>query len=136
MVEQLGGVQTPGFGFALGLERLIQIIQEQDAEITKLDDASDVFLISVGDQARAQALVLQRDFTKAGISTILQCGQASIKNQFKKADKSGAKIALIIGEDEAQAEQVGIKMLIRREEQKTIPQNDAFNAVTNALESL
>jgi len=136
MVAQLGGAETPGFGFALGLERLIQILHEQNAEITQLGDASDVFFISTGEQARAQALVLQRDFTKAGISTILQCGEASIKNQFKKADKSGAKIALIIGEDEAQTEQVGVKVLIRREEQKTIPQNDAFNVVTNVLKSL
>lgn len=136
MVEQLGGVVTPGVGFGLGIERLVQILQEQGAEITAQSNDCDVYLISNGAKARGQALVLQQEFALHGISVILSCGDAGIKNQFKRADKSGAAIALIIAEQEADAEQVGIKPLMRRQEQQTINQNEALNVVTNLLESL
>ncbi|MBX2846689.1 MAG: histidine--tRNA ligase [Acidiferrobacterales bacterium] len=140
MVEQLGGSPTPGFGFGMGLERLVQILQEQNAEICADTKNPDIFLISIGEKAKAQALVLQRQLASNGISVNLNCGQASMKNQFKKADKSGAIAAFIIGEDEAEAEQVGVKTLIKRDTgqslQQTIPQKQALNWVTNLLESL
>ena len=70
-------------------------------------------------------------------------GSGSIKNQFKKADKSGADIALIIGEQEAETKELGVKLLRQQKnpknetfEQQKIAQNDAFNVVTNILESL
>jgi len=143
LVSQLGGAQTPGFGFGMGLERLIQILEEQSAPITKLDTSPQIFLVSSGENARRQALVIQTKLTGAGIKVQLHCGQGSIKNQFKRADKSGAAIALIIGEDEATAKTVSIKALRRGQssnnqqaEQQTIVQNDVLNAVTNLLESL
>lgn len=136
MVEQLGGVATPGVGFGMGLERLIQILQEQAAEITQTVTQPDVFAITIGHVAKAQALVLQRDLVKAGLQVIVNCGDTSIKNQFKRADKSKAKIALIIGEEEAELQQVGLKVLIKRQEQQTIEQKDALNVVTNLIESL
>ena len=136
MVEQLGGAPTAAFGFALGLERLIQILQEQKAEIAQSDHTVDVYLISVGKQARAQIIKLQQQLTNSKISTLLHCGEASIKNQFKRANKSGAKLALIIGEEEAEQDSVGLKVLVQQQEQQTIKQNDALNTVTNVLESL
>lgn len=139
MVEQLGGPPTPCFGFAMGLERLIQILQEQAASITKTENAVTVFVISVGELAREQALLIQRDLIMTGISVQIHCGAGSMKNQFKKADKSEAKIALIIGEEEAASGKVGIKPLVRTDmaiEQQLIVQNEVLNAVTNLLESL
>lgn len=136
MVEQLGGAPTPGFGFGMGLERLIQILQEQNAKSIESLASGDVYIISLGGKAKAQALVLQRDLTQAGIKVTLNCGETSIKNQFKRADKSGAKLALVIGQEEADSDQVGVKVLIRREEQQTIKQKQALNEVTNLLESL
>ena len=136
MVEQLGGAATPGVGFAMGLERLIQMLQEQQAEICSDQNRPAVFIVSVGVTARAQALLLQRELSTAGIRVQLYCGDGSMKNQFKHADRSGARIALIVGEEEAQSGSVSIKPLIRREAQQTIPQNDVLNAVTNLLESL
>ena len=142
MVEQLGGHATPAFGFALGMERLIQILQEQGAPIVgQINDEQypDIFIISTGDDARGQALRLQRSLVQAGIKVNLNCGAASIKNQFKKADKSGAQLALIIGEQEAADSAVAIKHLYassRSQAQQTILQNDALNTVTNLLESL
>lgn len=143
MVEQLGGQPTPGFGFGMGLERLVQILQEQGAEIAKLCDSPHAFLISVGSAARRQALVLQQALTLAGLRVVCHMGEGSMKNQFKKADKSGASIAIIVGEQEAMDENANLKLLRRFEgvdeaqaAQQTIKQNDVVNAVTNLLESL
>jgi len=112
MVEQLGGQATPGFGFGMGMERLIQILQEQDAPITLEQHSADVYLVSVGDLARRQAIKLQQSLASNGIKVLCHCGGGSMKNQFKKADKSGALTALIIGEDEAIAETVNLKVLL------------------------
>jgi histidyl-tRNA synthetase len=139
MVEQLGGVATPGFGFAMGLERLILILKEQDIEQFHKPKQPDVFIISDLETARSQALVIQQTLSTNGILTELHCGGGSLKNQFKRADKSGAKIAIIIGEDEVLKKMVGIKPLIRTDhsvEQQNIVQNDVLNAVTNLLVSL
>jgi histidyl-tRNA synthetase len=127
----------------MGVERLVQILQEQHAQSTMIDYTPNVFIISVGQQARSQALQAQQVLTSSGTSVQCHCGDGSIKNQFKKADKSGATIALIIGESEAAQNQVNIKLLRRTDvlkrpdfEQKIIPQNDVLNVVTNLLESL
>ncbi len=143
MVEQLGGQATPGFGFAMGLERLVQILIEQGAAVSKVSASPQVFIISSGEVAREQALVLQQMLSKNDIKTQCHMGSGSIKNQFKKADKSGADIALIIGEQEAETKELGVKLLRQQKnpknetfEQQKIAQNDAFNVVTNILESL
>ncbi len=136
MVEQLGGPPTPCFGFAMGLERLIQMLQEQGAEIVQRSEPVQVFIVSIGEQARGQALRLQQLCCAEGIRVQLYCGSGSMKNQFKRADSSGAQLVLVIGEQEAATETVGIRSLQVREEQQIIEQNDVVNAVTNRLESL
>lgn len=151
MVEQLGGQATPGFGFGMGVERLVQILQEQSAPVTLINDHASVYIISVGSPARLQAMSLQQELTGQGIGVLSHCGGGSMKNQFKKADKSGAKIAVIIGETEAEVHQASVKLLRRQdsesanrrlksllgaEAQKTIVQNDVPKLVTNLLESL
>ena len=125
----------------MGLERLVQILQEQGAEIAEqaAQDAADVFIISTGSQARSQALQLQADLVAADVRVQCHMGEGSIKNQFKKADKSGAAIALIIGDDESAARTVSAKVLRRTNEpiaQQTVSQNEASKLVTNLLESL
>ena len=139
MVEQLGGQSTPAFGFAMGMERLVQILQEQQAPIVEKSRDADVFIVSVGELARRQALKLQQNLTSNNVKVLCHCGEGSMKNQFKKADKSGAALALILGEDEAASSTVTVKVLRRGSighEQQTIAQNDVFNTVTNLLESL
>jgi histidyl-tRNA synthetase len=86
MVEQLGGQPTPAFGFAMGLERLVQILQEQEALIATQTDSPDAFLISVGDTARRQMLTLQSAMVDAGLKVHCHMGEGSMKNQFKRAD--------------------------------------------------
>jgi len=143
MVQQMGGQATPAFGFGMGMERLIEMLQEQAAHSLQSAQGGDVFVVSVGDTARAQALLLQQTLTRAGISVQCHIGAGSMKNQFKRADKSGAALGLIIGESEAETGQASIKIL-RREladkqlntQQQTIAQNDVVNVVTNLLDSL
>lgn len=141
MVEQLGGQATPGFGFGMGLERLVQILQEQGAPIVKHleQDAPDAFLVSIGDAARKQMITLQAQMVRSGLRVQCHMGDGSMKNQFKRADKSGAPIAVIIGDDEAIAKKASIKLLRRTEKnvaQQTVLQNEVANIVTNLLESL
>jgi len=143
MVEQLGGQATAGFGFGMGLERLVQILIEQDAPVSQTRIVPQVFIISSGDVARQQALVLQQQLSSNGIKTQCHMGQGSIKNQFKRADKSAASLALIIGEEEAATKELSLKALRQPQnsengslEQQKIAQNDALNVVTNLLESL
>lgn len=143
MVEQLGGQATPAFGFGMGLERLVQILQEQQSDLATQSTSPDVFLVSIGQTARRQALVLQQAMTAADVSVMCHMGEGSMKNQFKRADKSGALIALIIGEQESIEGNADIKPLRRVEgldsaqaAQHTISQNDVVNVVTNLLESL
>jgi len=143
MVEQLGGKATAGFGFGMGLERLIQLLQEQGAGIAKKSHYPDVFIVSVGSHARRQALVIQDSLVNKGLAVQCHMGEGSMKNQFKRADKSGAQIAVILGEQEMADGNVNIKPLRNLEDdsksaikQQTIAQNDVANAVTNLLESL
>ena len=139
MVEQLGGQPTPAFGFAMGLERLVQILQEQEALIATQTDSPDAFLVSVGDTARRQMLTLQSAMVDAGLKVQCHMGEGSMKNQFKRADKSAAKVAVIIAEDEATKGVAKVKVLLRGVEQldkDTVSQNDVPNTVTNLLKSL
>ncbi|NND81514.1 MAG: histidine--tRNA ligase [Gammaproteobacteria bacterium] len=136
MVEQLGGPPTACFGFALGMERLVQMLQEQAADISQIIDNPDIFIVSIGNSARANALLLQQSLCREGVRVQLHCGAGSMKNQFKKADASGASLVLVIGEQEVEDGTVALRSLRQREEQQIIAQNEAVIAVTNRLESL
>lgn len=139
MVEQLGGQSTPAFGFAMGLERLVQILQEQEAKITLENDSPDVFLVSVGAQARRQMIQVQSSLVDTGLLVQCHMGEGSMKNQFKRADKSAAKVVVIIAEDEAVKGLASVKVMVRTAEpiaQQAVSQNDVPNIVTNLLESL
>jgi histidyl-tRNA synthetase len=108
LVEQLGGKPTPALGFAMGIERILLMISQES-----LSDNLDVYFITDGDAAFEQAFKLSnmlRD-TLPNLHLVLHCGGGSLKNQFKKADKSGARIALILGEQEMENKSIIIKML-------------------------
>ncbi|GAA6138335.1 histidine--tRNA ligase [Arenicella sp. 4NH20-0111] len=143
MVEQMGGQDTPAFGFGMGLERLIEMLQEQNASSLEISQSCEVFIVSVGDKARLQAIKLQDVLTKQGLSVQCHMGAGSMKNQFKKADKSLALIGLVIGDAEAQSNQVNVKVLRKElaqktdmEQQRSVSQDDVVNVVTNLLDSL
>ncbi|HSB97207.1 MAG TPA: histidine--tRNA ligase [Spongiibacteraceae bacterium] len=113
LVEQLGGKPTPAVGFGAGIERLCLLLEACNAVPANLAATPDVFLIAAGASAEAAALVLAENLRDAlpALRLTLNCGGGSFKSQFKKADKSGARLALILGDQEVAAQTVNIKWL-------------------------
>jgi len=123
LVEQLGGKPTPAFGFAMGVERLCLLLEACNAIPQDLVTPPDICLIAVGEKAQCATLVLAEQLRSAlpEASFLTLCGGGSFKSQFKKADKSLARIALIMGDDEAGQGVVGVKFLREEREQQTFP---------------
>lgn len=127
LVEQLGGKSTPAVGFGIGLERLVLLLQAVEAVPDGLDQQADVYLVAVGNvQSVAMQLAERIRDDLPFVRLLLNCGGGNFKSQLKRADKSGAEIALILGEDEAQAEKVSIKFLRDDVEQQTLPFDEAI----------
>lgn len=122
LVEQLGGKPTPAVGFGLGEERLALLLDAVGAVPDSVARHLDVYLVAVGDVS-TQALVVSETLRSNCPQLRLQnhCGGGGFKSQMKKADRSGADIALIIGEDEAQAGTLTIKYLRETKDQQTLP---------------
>lgn len=126
LVEQLGGKPAPAVGFAMGVERLLLLIQTLDKVPAELARQVDVYLVTVGAEAAKAGFQLAEQVRDAvpGIRLVVHCGGGSFKSQFKKADKSGALFALILGEDEVAVQRVGIKSLRVEAEQENIAWQD------------
>ena len=125
LVEQLGGKPCPGVGFAMGVERLVLLLDELGAVPDSVDQAVDLYLMAVGN-VEQQALVLAENLRSdcPNIRLECHCGGGSFKSQIKRADKSGARIALILGEDEVASGTVGVKYLREDRPQKTVAQSE------------
>lgn len=117
LVAQLGGKQATAIGFAIGLERLIALLEATDAlpEIPQID----AYLVAVGDAAAAQATILSESLRDQlpGLKLITHCGGGSFKSQFKRADRSGARWTLILGEEEVNNESIGVKTMATGEQE-------------------
>lgn len=109
LVERLGGDATPACGFGIGLERVFLLMQEYG--ITA-DDAPDVYLVNVGELAEQQAFAITETLRNAGLNVVLHAGGGSFKSQMKKADRSQARFALILGDDEVANQQVTLKPML------------------------
>jgi len=133
LVEQLGGKATPGFGFALGIERLILMITSLD-KVKNIRPQVDAYFIMLGDEAELKGNQLAEQWRDAVSECRLQahCGGGNMKKQMKRADKSGAQIALILGENEINEQQVTVKYLRGQQEQQSLP----FDQVPSLLASL
>ena len=124
LVEQLGGRATPAAGFAMGIERLLALMEAQSVVQEKA--SPHAILLMQGDAAVAPGLCLAETLRDAlpGLRLMVNCGGGSFKSQMKKADKSGASYALIIGERELNEGVVAIKNLREQESQQEIAQAD------------
>ncbi len=114
LVQRLGGESTPASGFGIGLERVFLLMQEYGIEA---EFKSDAYLVNVGELAEAQAVVIAERLRDAGLSVVVHAGGGSFKSQMKKADRSGAKYALILGDDEVQAQLIAVKPMVGGGEQ-------------------
>ena len=113
LVEQLGGRQTPAVGFAMGMERLVLLMLEAGAADTSVPAPADVYAVAAGDGAQREALAaIEALRDRLGELAIVQhTGGGSFKSQLKRADKSGARVALIWGEDEVRSQTVTVKLM-------------------------
>ena len=120
LVEQLGGRPTPAIGWALGMERLVELVQEAAPPAPR----PHAYLVPVGSEAEAAALALAESLRNsvAGLRLLSHCGGGSLKAAMKKADKSGAALALILGAEELAAGRVVVKPLRSDEAQMALEQ--------------
>ncbi|MGA9854709.1 MAG: histidine--tRNA ligase [Gammaproteobacteria bacterium] len=129
LVAQLGGKSTPAIGFAMGMERLVALME--GAGIPIPDSSPHAYMVRVGAQAQTAGLQLAEQLREAlpRLRLIMDCSGGGFANQLKRADKSGARVALVLGEDEARAKQVGFKSLRNSTEQVNV----AWDAVAARL---
>lgn len=121
LVAQIGGKATPAVGFAMGIERLVALLM--DSNLVNQTQEADVFLVLSGEAAEQPGLVLAEQIRSQfpDWTVVMNCGGGSFKSQFKKADKSGARMALVLGEDEIAQQQVAIKYLREDKAQQMVP---------------
>ncbi len=119
LVEQLGGHNTPAVGFAMGLERMVLLVQEVNPDFVKDAAVTDVYLASFGDGSQVAAMLLAEQIRDSlpGVRIMTNYGGGNFKKQLGRADKNGARIALILGEDEIANGTVTVKELATGEQQ-------------------
>jgi histidyl-tRNA synthetase len=125
LVEQIGGSPTPAIGFAIGLERLVTILSTM-TRFAPEHHRPHAYLVTVGEAAEGDGLLLAEKLRERlpGLRLLTHCGGGGFKGQLKRADKSGAQIALILGDDEMKQGTIGIKHLREDKPQQTLMQVD------------
>ncbi len=123
LVEQLGGKTTPAIGFALGVERILSLLESQQESQA---DRIDVYMVLLGETCENRGLLLAEQIREQmpELKMITHCGAGSMKSQMKKADKSGADIALILAQDELDKQQLTVKYLRQKKEQQSVSFNE------------
>jgi len=135
LVEQLGGKPTCAVGFAMGLERLILLLDTLGLVPEEANSNADVYVTAMGEAAVAPAMALAETLRNELEDRVVvsHCGGGSFKSQMKKADRSGARYAVILGENELANGTVGLKPLRSDEEQRSVAQNDLATVLAKAL---
>jgi len=133
LVEQIGGKPTPAIGFAIGIERLTLLLAPTEHHLD--NSAPHAYLILVGEAAISQGFRLAEGLrdTLPQLRLLTHCGGGKFKNQFKQADKSGARLAIVIGEEEIIQQQVTIKHLREEKPQIRLPQTEVSGYLKTAL---
>jgi histidyl-tRNA synthetase len=134
LVEQIGGKPTPAVGFAMGIERLMALLI--DKNLVEHNAAPDVYLVLAGEAAKRPGLVISeqiRDYLPE-LTVQMNCGGGSFKSQFKKADKSGARVALVLGEDEVQQQKIAVKYLREDREQALMDWSDLLAHLSDVFQ--
>ncbi len=143
LIEQLGGKPTPACGWAMGIERILELLKEEN--LVPAPEGTDVYIVHQGEAAAQQAFIIGERLRDTGLDVILHCSpdgaSASFKSQMKKADASGAAFAVVLGEDELAQGMVGVKPLRstslestgQKNEQATVPVEDLTEFLINAM---
>jgi len=129
LVERIGGNATPACGFGIGLERVFLLMQEYG--VTAANQA-DIYLVNVGELAEQKAFTIAESLRSMGLSVVLHAGGGSFKSQMKKADRSGAKFAAILGDDEAAANELSLKPMLGQGEQARVKLDQVLSIVQSS----
>ena len=137
LIESFGGKPTPAVGFAMGIERLIELMKMAGEPADQ--GSCDVYMVHQGDAARLQAFVLAERIRDAGLDVVLHCaaatGPGSFKSQMKKADGSGAAFAVILGEDEVANNMAAVKAMrgAEGEQQASVPFDEVVDYLVDQI---
>lgn len=115
LVEELGGQHTPSLGFAMGIERLMLLMEAQGCEFPEAEKP-DLFIVALGEKATLKAVEIAKDMREEGFSALLDLNQRSVRAQMKYADKLGAKFNIVIGDNEVEAKTAKLKNMQTGEE--------------------
>ena len=128
LFEQLGGKTTPACGWAMGMERLLALVTQPGEPV-----ATDIYVVNQGEQATRSAFLVSEALRDAGFKVTQHCGEGSFKSQMKKADASGAPVAVIIGDDEAGAGEATVKTLREDRDQFRVALERLPQAISDLL---
>lgn len=137
LTERIGGKRTPACGYAIGVERVIELLKE--AKRVDMAPATDVYVLHQGGSTALQAMLLAERLRDAGLDAVLHAGDASLKSQMKKADASGAEYAVIVGEAELADGAAAVKALRTTDpqavfaQQRIVPLDALPDAIVDAL---
>ncbi len=131
LFEQIGGKSIPAFGWAMGIERLLALLESQQIDIKR--NVPDIYLVNKGEGAVRYAFRISEILRAHGISVIQHCGGGSFKSQMKKADSSGAPLAVIVGDEEIATGIVTVKALRENKEQFKISVDGLSNVISEYL---
>jgi histidyl-tRNA synthetase len=134
LVGQLGGKDTPAVGFAMGLERIVLLLET--LELTSDIAAEvDVYVTAMGDNCIVEAIKVAQELRQQlpKLKVMTHCGGGNVKKQMKRADKSGAQFALIIGENELASNQVAIKPLRTNNEQQLVTRSELVTKIAELI---
>ncbi|MBQ5947485.1 histidine--tRNA ligase [Massilia sp. ST3] len=138
LIETFGGKATPAVGFAMGMERIIELMKGLGEAAAP--NQCDVYMVHQGEEAQAQAFILAERLRDAGLDVVLHCatpaGAGSFKSQMKKADGSGAAFAVIIGEDEVASSKAAVKAMrgeSGEQQQASVPFEEVVDYVVDQI---
>ena len=127
LIEQLGGPDTPGVGFGMGIERLMLILEASGFKFDP-DKTSDLLICGLGEKAKIKAIELAEDLRGSGVSVMIDVMDRGLKAQFKYADRLNVPYVAVIGDDELAKGVVSLRDM-KRSEQKEVPMDNLFLAL-------
>lgn len=131
LVEMLGGKETAAVGFAIGLERIVELMKIQSSPYEEM--LPEAYIVFVGAEAESVGVDLAEQLRHQGLRVITHCGGGSLKSQMKKADKSGAKFTLLLGDEEIANGTVTVKDMSGEKGQVSLPINDVAENIINQI---
>jgi len=130
LVESLGGDNTPACGFGIGIERIILLLEHN---MTNISSSLDIYIVNLGEKARPYAFNIAEKLRDDNLKVALNMDGSSFKSQMKKADKSNAKLAFIIGDDEVKNNNIQVKFIRKDGSQETIDFSNIMNFISRNL---